>query len=132
MQSSVVYKQSIDLTYETDHTVTIGASAVKKQATYYTGAKGEEQMTYSQSYADGAVDKTTLYTYNTSDALSTSVTYKDTDNERIDALPAASALGRKTQEAFYTGAQGEELMSYSTEWTGVKTEETIKTTTIYT
>ena len=90
-------------------------------------------MTYGQSYLNGSVNKTTIYTY-TGTALLNSLTYKDT--AEVTSGIAPSMTGKElVQKAFYTGAAGEELMRYSEEWgnnSATPVANVIKTTTIYT
>ena len=110
MTSSVTYKADAISSVALDGTITLIASPVKQSATYYTGTRGEEKARYSQSYYNGAIDKTTLYTYDTNDAVLTQTdTYKDLTERTTGAIPLASALGKKTQSTFFKGSEGQEL-----------------------
>ena len=63
--------------------------------------------------------------------MESSATYKALAEVATGVLPTAAQLGKKTQESYYTGASGEELLKYSQEYTGAKASETVKTTTLY-
>src|SRR5204862_235733 len=102
----------------------------KKSVTYYTGPKGDEKQNYYQTYLKGLVDRTTLFSY-TGGVLSKTETFKDDTERTSGALPAATALDERTQIAYYKGAQGEELIDFSQDYTGVKGSESVKSTTIY-
>ena len=132
MKSSITYKLATNITVA-GNVATAGATAVKKSAAYFSGAKGEEKTLYSQSYYNGSVDKTTLYTYNaTSGALETTATFGDTTKRATGVLPAEASLSKKLQVCVFTGAEGEELTRYAQDYTGAKGSETVKDTVIYT
>ena len=127
MKSSVTYKLATGITVA-GNVATAGATAVKKSAAYFTGAKGEEKSLYSQNYYIGSVDKTTVYTYTASGSLDTTATFSDTTERTSGTLPAEASLGKKLQVSYFTGAEGEELTRYAQDYTGAKGSESVKDT----
>ena len=112
MKSSITYKLATGITVA-GNIATAGATAVKKSAAYFSGIKGEEKSLSSQSYYNGSVDKTTVYTYTASGSLDTTATFSDTAERTTGVLPVEASLGKKRPGSYFTGAEGEELTRYA-------------------
>ena len=100
MAVSVQYKDDAFAGLGADGVALVAAEAIKKQATYFDGPKGEEQAQYSQSYFKGSVDRTTLYTH-------VDRVLKETFQMRVELSEAIAKQYR--EEAAKRGAGSEDI-----------------------